>query len=360
MAAVGYAGRSDAPERTARLLQWQAAACRQLGSPIYGEILRHAADDLLAGGPVADVLDGYLDDRPASGLALRLLGGVHFVVLSGRAPELASYYPSAGGSPERRRGAPRTWSAVRQVLADHGAEVRCWLARPPQTNEVGRAAALIGGLRHVAAEASMPIRLVEVGASAGLNLRADCFCVPGPAGRHGDTRSPVVLTGGWTGDAPPDTHLEIVERTGGDLVPIDPLTELGRLTLTAYIWPDQADRLSRLSGAFVVAGQVPAELRAESAADTLARTTLVSGAWTVLWHSIFRQYLDEAQRAELALRVAALGAAATSRARFAYLYFEPSRVGGCRVTLTTWPGEDRRVLGSAPAHGLPVHWHAAA
>ena len=76
----------------------------------------------------------------------------------------------------------------------------------------------------------------------------------------------------------------------------------------------------------------------------------------MLWHSIFRQYLSELQRAELADGVAALAATATDAARFAYLYLEQSRAGGCPVMLTTWPGGQRRMLGSAPAHGLPVHW----
>jgi hypothetical protein len=168
-----------------------------------------------------------------------------------------------------------------------------------------------------------------------------------------------VLAGGWLGDAPPDSEIEVVERLGGDLAPIDPLTGDGRLRLTAYIWPDQAERLARLRGALTIAAQVPAELRTESAPDTLAGTWLEQGTWTVLWHSIFRQYLDEMQRAELAAGIARLGAAATGQARFAYLYLEPSHAGGCRVTLTTWPGEQRRVLGSAPAHGLPVHWHTS-
>lgn len=342
------------------MLHLQAGACRELGSPLYGDLLLHAADDLQAGGLMAEVLDGFLDDQLKSALALRLLGGVHAIVLSGRAPALAAYYPSAGGTPERRRGSPRAWAAFRQVLADFRGELRSWLDHPPQTNEVGRAAALLGGLRHVAAETRLPIRLVEVGASAGLNLRADWFCVPGPAGSYGDRRSPVVLSGGWLGDPPPEGRILIVERTGGDLAPIDPLTADGRLRLTAYIWPDQAERLARLRGALAIAAHVPAELHAEPATATVARTRLEQGTWTVLWHSIFRQYLDETQRADLAARVAGLGAAATSQARFAYLYLEPSRAGGCRVTLTTWPGEHRRVLGSAPAHGLPVHWRVAA
>ena len=350
---------SESPQaRTARLLRWQADACRELGSPLYGDLLTHAADDLLAGGPTVEVLRGHLEDRLSSVLALRLLGGVHALALSGQAPELAAFYPSCGGSADNEPGSPRAWAAFRRVLAEQGETVRAWLDWPPQTNEVGRSAALLGALRHVAAAASLPIRLAEVGASAGLNLRADHYFVFGPAGSQGDPKSPVVLSNGWLGDPLPPGRIEVVERTGGDLAPVDPLTEQGRLTLTAYVWPDQADRLSRLRGAFEVARQVPAELRAESASATVARLKLEPGSWTVLWHSIFRQYLSDVQRAELAEGVAALGATATASARFAYVYLEQSRAGGCPVTLTTWPGGHRRVLGSAPAHGLPVRWRA--
>ena len=89
---------------------------------------------------------------------------------------------------------------------------------------MGRAAALLGGLRHVAAEATWPVRLVEIGASAGLNLRADRFCVAGDAGRYGNPSSPVVLAGAWQGQPPPDTPVEVAERTGGDRAPIDPVS----------------------------------------------------------------------------------------------------------------------------------------
>ena len=357
VAAVGNAELNGTPEaRTSRLLRWQADACRELGSPLYGDLLRHASADLLAGGPTAEVLRGHLDDRLSSVLALRLLGGAHALALSGQAPELAAFYPSAGGTVEPVPGSPRAWAALQRTFADQAEEIRTWLDHPPQTNEVGRAAALLGGLRHIAAEEALPIRLVEVGASAGLNLRADHFYVPGDAGSYGAPDSPVVLAHGWQGEAPPESHIEVVERVGGDLAPVDPTTPSGRLRLTAYVWPDQADRLCRLRGAFVLAEEVPAELRAESASATLARTELVPGSWTVLWHSIFRQYLSEDQRAELTSGVAALGATATPSARFAYLYLEQSRAGGCPVTLETWPGGHRRVLGSAPAHGLPVHW----
>jgi hypothetical protein len=155
----------------------------------------------------------------------------------------------------------------------------------------------------------------------------------------------------------------VIGRTGGDREPIDPTTAPGRLALMSYVWPDQADRMARLRGALAIAAQCPADLRQELASDTLARITLAEGSWTVLWHSIVRQYLDDDQRAAVTRRIAALGAAATPSARFAHLALEPHRRtanGECLVTLATWPGGEQRTVGSAPPHGLPVTWERAA
>jgi hypothetical protein len=346
-------------EANVRRMRRQSVACEELGSPLYARLLERAAADLEAGGPVAAVLGGYLDTPWRSALALRMLGGVHALVLSGQAPELAAFYPSAGGTADPGPGGALAWAALRSVLAGQRDAVRGWLDRPPQTNEVGRAAALLGGLRHLVAQAGLPVRLVEIGTSAGLNLRADRFCVAGEAGRYGDPSSPVVLAGAWRGQPPPEAPVEVVARTGGDREPIDPATEPGRLTLTAYVWPDQHDRLARLRGAFTVAAGYPADVRQELASQTLRRTELADGHWTVLWHSIVRQYLDEAQREAVAEGVAALGAAATPAARFAWLSLEPHQRtanGRCEVRLTTWPGGVQRVLGSASPHGMPVVW----
>jgi len=348
-----------AAEATARRVRRQAVACHELGSPLYAGLLDHAADDLLAGGPVAAVLDGYLDAPWRSALALRMLGGVHALVLTEQAPELATFYPSADGTADPGPGAVHAWAALRRVLAGQCDAVRGWLDRPPQTNEVGRAAALLGGLRHIGAQARLPIRLVEIGASAGLNLRADRFCVAGEAGTYGDPSSPVTLAGAWQGTPPPEGLVEVAERTGGDRSPIDPTTDAGRLALAAYVWPDQRERMDRLRGALTVAAALPADLRRELASDTLGRAGLADGTWTVLWHSIVRQYLDDEQRVAVSDGIRALGAAATASARFAWLSLEPHRRtanGECLVSLTTWPGATQRVLGSAPPHGLPVTW----
>ena len=73
----------------AERLRDQAAECTRLGSPLYAGLLARAAEDLEAGGVVAEVLAGH-EDLPGRVVpGLRLLGAVHRppvprVALSGR------------------------------------------------------------------------------------------------------------------------------------------------------------------------------------------------------------------------------------------------------------------------------------
>jgi len=339
------------------VLRTEATHCDALSSPLYAGLLRHAAEDLLASGPTADILDGHLTDPGRSALALRMLGGVHALVLTGRAPDLAGFYPTAGGSADAGPESALAWPAMRRVLEEHTDEIRSWLAHPPQTNEVGRGAALAGALCFLVAEHACPVHLIEIGASAGLNLRADRFWISGAGTSYGDESSPVRMPDGWLGQPPPVRRVDVASRTGGDLSPVDPLSEDGRLRLSAYVWADQLGRMERLRGALDLAAQTPADLRAEPASATIAGITLVPGTWTVLWHSIMQQYLDAVQARELAEGVAALGATATESARFAHVTLELARGGPqTPVEVTTWPGGTWRQLGTALPHGLPVTW----
>lgn len=332
----------------------QADKCAALGSPMYAELLAALADDLAAGGVTSAVLAGHEDDPGPSALALRLAGSLHRLVLERRAGALAAYYPSVGG----------VWSSdgpaeVLRVLGEQPEAVQEWLDRPPQTNEVGRAAALYGALLHLP---DRPLRLFEIGASAGLNLRADRFSYGTDDGRvFGDAASPVRLAGAFAGRLPEDRGLEVVSRVGCDLWPVDVGSTDGRLALTAYVWADQVERLERLRAALRVAAAVPAEVRTQSALDLVSALAPEPGTLTVLWHSVMWQYLDAEEKAGMRAALEAVGARATQEAPFAHVFLEPERREPqldheYLVQVETWPGGVRRVLGAAAPHGVPVVW----
>ena len=345
--------------RMVALIREQAEACAALGSPLYEFLLQRVADDVEAGGPAYDVLRGHQDDPGPSALALRLMGGAHRLVLERRAPALALTYPSVGGTGDH----DGAWAALRDLLADQRDELRASLGQAPQTNEVGRSAALIGGLLHLAARDPRPLRLVEIGASAGLNLRADRFRIELSDGHSvGPASSAVLLRDPWAGPEPPlRDPLVVVERLGCDVAPVDPTTAEGRLRLTSYVWPDQPERLARLRGALLVAAEVPAIVEPSGAADFLDRLSLRAGTTTVVWHSVMWQYLDPSEQARAEARLAALGSQASEAAGFARLALEPRRrtPGAAHeflVTLQAWPGGEELVLGAAAPHGVPTTW----
>ncbi len=81
-----------AQEAIAAQLQWQADACRMIGSPLYAGLLERAREDIEALGPTWEILRGHENDPRFSVLGLRLLGAVNRLVLTGREPTLADAY----------------------------------------------------------------------------------------------------------------------------------------------------------------------------------------------------------------------------------------------------------------------------
>ena len=336
-------------------LRSQAEACRAMGSPLTADLLLGAADDLAAGGPVAELLAPLEDDPPGTVPALRFTGALHRLVLERQAPGLAVHYPSVGGTPGD------VWPAARAVVEERLDELRRLVRRPVQTNEVGRSSPLLGGLLHVAAATGLPVRLLEVGASGGLNLSVDRF-------RHevadglvlGDPASPVVLDAPWHGRLPdPSVGLRLVERRGCDPDPLDPSRTQDRLTLTSYVWPDQVDRFERLRGALQVAAAAPERVERLGGGAFLERELHPrDGVTTVVWHSVVWQYVPADERDRISAAVEAAGRRATSAAPVAHLSLEPEHGehGGFVRRLRTWPGGEHRLLADAQGHGPPVVW----
>jgi hypothetical protein len=356
-------------ERVAVMVEHQARSCASLGSPLYAFLLERVARDVRAGGPCARALAGYEDAPGPDAVALRLLGGVHALVLTGHAPDLAAHYPSAGGvfAPDRPDAC---WHAFLAAVTAGMEWVRDWMTRPPQTNEVGRANLLIAGLLRATHAGPLPIRLFELGSSAGLNLRADHFRFVSEGFAWGPADSPVLLEDAWRG-APPawlteaaaeHPALTVVERRGCDLTPLDPLSPGGALALRAYVWPDQTARAARLEGALRLAAHVPAEVEAVGAADFLAGIQPEPGTLTVVWHSIMRQYVPAAEWARVEHELDRLAASSTPEAGFAHLSFEPRRVGEKhRFQLAVRLGTTAETVSAeAHPHGLPAHGVVAA
>jgi hypothetical protein len=329
-------------------LRWQAEMCGKIGSPLYAGLLERAAEDVEAGGPVGKPLRGHEDDPQLSVLGLRLMGAVNRLVLTGREPALAGAY--AGGD------ATRAWEAFRDVVSRNGAELHRLVELPVQTNEVGRCNALLFGFMAIAAETGLPLRLLEIGASAGLNLRWDRYRYTAGDFSWGPTDSPVQLKFELNGKPPPlPPTVEIDARHGCDAAPVDPTTEEGRLTLLSYIWPDQAERIARMQAALEIASGLPVQVDREPAAAWTRRmlSKPAPRQATVLYHSIVSQYLSDEERNAFRDNIQAAGERATKETPLAWLRMEP---GGERadVHLTTWPGGETRHLARVGYHGSPV------
>jgi hypothetical protein len=341
----------------ARRLRTQATACVALGSPLYGALMERAAVDVEAGGPVFDVLAGH-DGDPADYLVpLRLFGGLHRLALEGRAPALAAHFPSVGGDGD----STAAWPALLETVRREAPRLRAALGTPPQTNEVGRSAALLVGFHAVGAETGRPLRLLEVGASAGLNLRFDHYRYDVGPRAAGDPASPVRFPSSWfEGTWSFPLEVTVAERRGCDASPIDPRRADDRLRLLSYVWPDQAARFELLEAALAVAQRVDVPLDACDACDWLdARLEGTGeGLATVVFHSVFIRYLTDAGRARLRTVIAEAGRRATARAPFAWLRMEAGRGLQTEVRLTQWPGGRERVLATAGYHGRPVRWLA--
>jgi hypothetical protein len=109
-------------------------------------------------------------------------------VLEGRALQLAKFYPSVGGIVELNE----VWKAFSSVVQEQIDRLRVLIENPVQTNEVGRCGSLLGGFGSIAEHTGLPLRLLEIGSSAGLNLRWDRYRYEWPGGSWGNAASAVL------------------------------------------------------------------------------------------------------------------------------------------------------------------------
>jgi hypothetical protein len=256
-------------------------------------------------------------------------------------------------------------AAARALLTERRAEVVAFMVSPPQTNEVGRSFCLAPGFQVIAAETGLPLRLFEIGASAGLNLRFDRYAYDFAGQAWGEAGSPVLLDNDWRGGPPPLGSVEVVERAGCDQAPVDVSDPAQALRLEAYVWPDQVRRLARVRGAIAIAiaNANPASLvKADAAAWTAAQLAPRPGVASVLYHSVMWQYMPPVTQDAVRTAIEAAGAAATAGSPVAWLRMEPNPQRPqwqMELRLTLWPGGEDRHLADVHPHGTWVEWLSA-
>jgi hypothetical protein len=359
-----------------------AATVERDGGRTYPAICRRVADD----EQVLSLLDGapLVQRRP-----LLLLAAVHFLLLSGAEDPLAAYYDTVA----EVRGVPYeppagdVATAFTAFCRAHRRELEhLVVTRKTQTNEVGRCSALLPGLCEIASryDWEVPLALLDLGTSAGLNLLFDDYSYTYRSASDGG-----LLTAGATGSAVsiecssrddlrslPELRMPTVsERVGLDLSPLDPFSDDAALWLLACQWPDNPARFGRLRSALanVRASDDPPRLERGDMVKDLSRVATTIGGTTplVVFHSWVAAYLDEDQQRTLAAEIQALGGARPVHHLYCESPFEtpglptpPSPVPREGPDLATTlvhigpEGEPERLADTHP-HGYWIRWWPA-
>ena len=332
----------------------QAEACTTLGSPFMGQLLNMLADHWPADSAFGRKFAAFEGDIGPAGhsLPLRIAGGLHALVLSNEDADLAAAYPPNSASDTALK------DAVLAALERHETFLLDWTNSAPQTNEVRRSAALIAGAHVAASHFDLPFWLSELGASGGLNLMWDHFGLDLGKARFGPPVPALTLTPEWEGSFPPETAPNVAERAGVDLNPLNPARGADLLRLTAYLWPDQPERLVLTRAA---ASVMTAPITKGDAIDWLADrlATAPEGHLHFIQHTVAWQYFPPQAQARGRALIEASGAQATASRPLAWLSMETDGDTGKRgaaLILRLWPGDLTLDLGRADFHGRWVHW----
>jgi hypothetical protein len=188
---------------------------------------------------------------------------VHFLLLKGTRHPLSLYYKSLTGS---CTATDDPSPAFRSFCLEYDEEIRSLIsARMVQTNEVRRCVAIMLALILVSREAEgRPLYLVEIGASAGLNLLWDRYAYDyGETLQCGDIDSPVQIKCAVKGKSIPplpERFPEVSARVGIDVNHLDVNDPEATLWLRALVWPEHEKRAELLQQAVEVTRQNPPTL----------------------------------------------------------------------------------------------------
>ncbi|KQS02287.1 hypothetical protein ASG11_16115 [Sphingomonas sp. Leaf357] len=333
--------------------------CRTNAAPIYGRmclaVAQHLTRDTAVGARVLD----WAGEPTRDALPLRLIGGLHALVLAGADDELVQIYSGAVID------VGQVGAILERVLARHEVALMPWLDGPPQTNEPGRSAALMTGLIEIAARHGPRLEILEIGSSAGLNLLIDRYRFDLGGTIYGPAESPVTIRPEWSGPPARAVPLEIVSTRGCDVNAMDATDPAVAARLAAYVWPETPERLVRVRTAIDMMRARGVTLERADAADWIEARLAepqAAGVTRVLMHSVVWQYLPEPVAERIRAAMKAAGARASADRPVGWVMMEPDRAFGYQVVRArSWPGDGAwATVATAHAHAAWVNTGAVA
>jgi hypothetical protein len=287
-------------EQVARRFEiFASEECREYGAPLYERLALGVAGDAGLLALAAETLPS----QPAPNL---LFGAVQLLLLQGAEHPLARYYPALGGD---ARAAGDAFPLFRAFCLEHAEAIRRLVAsRIVQTNIVERSLCLWPAFGLVAGRAGgRPLALIEVGASAGLNLYWDQFGYAYGERRAGNRESPVQLACVERGDCRvplPEQTPAVSWRVALDLRPLDVCDPESVLWLRALTWPDHPVRAANLERAIELTRRDPPRIHAGDALELLPALLpeAPAGAQLCVYHTmVLHQFSREGRRQFAAL-----------------------------------------------------------
>ena len=273
-------------EKTIDYWTFFAADAKRTGSPLYARLAEEIGNDENLKALAAQARIG----QPHANM---ILGAVHFLLLRGAAHPLRRFYGTVGGTVSAQAEDP--FPDFRDFVRSHRVEIERLIAtRVTNTNEIGRSALLHPGFRHIAAQMSTPLSLIEIGPSAGLNMIWDTYGVRylknGTVVAAVNETAPLVIDAELKGEHVPPTAPapKVGGRVGLELNPVDLSNADDRDWLRALIWPDQGARLKRMDSAIELFMRHRPVIRAGDALALLpdALAAVARGHVACVYHTI--------------------------------------------------------------------------
>ncbi len=238
--------------------------------------------------------------QPAPNL---FFASVNYLLAQNKDEELTKFYPNAGGIFEANN---ETIIALKKFCEKYREEILLLLkTRLVQTNEIKRCALLLPALYYIADQLTTKanIALIDLGASAGLNLMLDKICIQYSDNTIVGPENSLLKLRCTTSSSLTSVfqkNISIVSRLGIDRNPIDLRDSDEQQWSLALIWPDQLERIERLKNAIVLINDNLVKLIKGNGNDVLADilSTYSEDQTICIMHSFTLNQFSQEEKAE--------------------------------------------------------------